>query len=215
MKIISVKPLAIPDCKVVRYQRYRDHRGYFAEHFREEDFKRLFQEELGFPFPGFFQANESRSRKGVIRGLHFQWNPVMGKLVRTVYGRMVDIMLDVRPGSPTLGKAILYDMPFDPEGDFGEWIWIPPGFAHGNFYPAEASIEYFCTASYNPQGESGISPLAADIDFSLAEGSPLKAEFDRLVLGGAVLSEKDRTAESLENWLAREESGVFKTGRSS
>src|SRR5690606_8308158 len=90
----------------------------------------------------FVQVNESYSRPGTVRGLHFQWNPYMGKLVRTVYGRMVDIALDIRKGSPTFGKALLYDMPSQPDQDYAEWIWIPPGFAHGNYFTAETVIEY-------------------------------------------------------------------------
>ena len=76
----------------------------------------------------FVQFNESFSRPNVVRGLHFQWNPFMGKLVRTVQGRMVDLFLDIRKGSPSYGKAAAYDMPSTPDKDYAEWIWIPPGF---------------------------------------------------------------------------------------
>ena len=95
MKIIEVKCLAIPDVKVIRFGRFRDHRGYFTEPFRKSDFAH--HPEMGF-MKGveFFQANESFSNAGVIRGLHFQWNPYMGKLVRTIAGRMVDLVLDIR-----------------------------------------------------------------------------------------------------------------------
>jgi dTDP-4-dehydrorhamnose 3,5-epimerase len=82
------------------------------------------------------QSNESVSKKGVIRGLHFQWNPFMGKLVRTLLGHM----LDIRKHSPTRGKAILYDMPARDTEDWDEWIWVPPGFAHGNLFLADTRI---------------------------------------------------------------------------
>ena len=92
MKLLSIKSLAIPDIKIITYQHFCDSRGYFTEHFRKSQFKEL-------PFMQGFeikQCNESSSTKGVIRGLHFQWNPYMGKLVRTTRGNMVDMVLDIR-----------------------------------------------------------------------------------------------------------------------
>ena len=174
MKLIDVEPLCIDAVKVVRFGRFPDARGYFAEHFRRSDFQE--SEELSF-MRGveLLQANESYSRQGTIRGLHFQWNPYMGKLVRTVSGRMVDMFLDIRKGSPTFGKAACYDMPADPGADHQEWIWVPPGFAHGNFFSETTLIEYFCTGEYSPGCEAGISPLADDIDWSLCDAE-LKGE---------------------------------------
>jgi dTDP-4-dehydrorhamnose 3,5-epimerase len=201
MRIISVTPLAIPECKVIRYHSFQDDRGYFTEHYRREEFDRLFKQVLGYPYARFLQANESCSKARVVRGLHFQWSPYVGKLVRTLYGRMVDMMLDIRIGSPTLGKIILYDMPHDPDSGYGEWIWVPPGFAHGNFYPENSAIEYFCTGEYNPATEAGISPFAPDIDWSLAKSGPLKADFEEIFLDGAVLSEKDRNGHTVASWL--------------
>jgi dTDP-4-dehydrorhamnose 3,5-epimerase len=211
MRVISVTPLPIPECKVIRYQRFGDNRGYFTEHFRQEEFDKLFKGILGLPYARFVQANESRSKPGVVRGLHFQWNPQMGKLVRTLYGRMVDMALDIRPGSPTLGKVVLYDMPHEPDSGYGEWIWIPPGFAHGNFYLADSAIEYFCTGEYNPQAEAGIHPFAPDIDWSLVRHED-KFELDTLVLDGAILSEKDKAGLSLGAWLAKPEAREFAVG---
>jgi dTDP-4-dehydrorhamnose 3,5-epimerase len=212
MRIISVTPLELPSCKAIRYHRFQDSRGYFTESWRKGEFDRLFESELGLPGAKFLQANESRSRAGVVRGLHFQWSPRMGKLIRTLSGRMVDIILDVRLGSPDFGKAILYDMPSGPEAEWGEWIWVPPGFAHGNFYPEEAAIEYFCTGEYNPRAEAGISPFAPDLDWSLAEGGPLKAELDALRARGAVMSDKDLNGHTLASWRAAPESGEFSLG---
>ena len=114
MKILEAKSLAIPDVKVVRYGRFTDHRGYFTEHYRKSDFRS--HPELGFLHDvEFEQCNESASRADTIRGLHFQWNPHMGKLVRPLSGRLIDMMLDIRLGSPTFGKIIAYDMPADPD----------------------------------------------------------------------------------------------------
>jgi dTDP-4-dehydrorhamnose 3,5-epimerase-like enzyme len=108
MKITEIKSLSIPAIKVVRFARFVDFRGYFTEPFRKSDFSAQLEFMKGVEF---FQFNESFSRSNVLRGLHFQWNPLMGKLVRTVQGRMVDLFLDIRKGSPTYGKAAAYDIP--------------------------------------------------------------------------------------------------------
>ncbi len=117
----------------------------------------------------FLQANESFSRAGTVRGLHFQWNPYMGKLVRTIRGHMIDVALDIRKGSPTYGQIVAYDMPVQGDEDFAEWIWLPPGFAHGNTFPQDTVIEYFCSGEYSPGNEAGISPVADDLDWSLCD----------------------------------------------
>lgn len=121
---------------------------------------------------------------------------------------MVDMVLDIRKGSPTLGKVIGYDMPASPAAEFGEWIWVPPGFAHGNFYSEKSKIEYLCTGEYSPGTESGISPLSSDIDWSLFDRE-LKVEFDGIVAHGAMMSDKDRKGLSLGGWLANEKSKNF------
>ena len=168
MKIVHVRSLALPDIKVVRFARFSDHRGYFTEVFRQSDFQqhRMRPASRG----GIRRTNESHSRAGTVGGLHFQWNPLMGKLVRTVAGRMIDFALDIRKGSPFFGKIIAYDMPSTVEQPYGEWIWVPPGFAHGNLFPQGLRIEYLCSGQWSPGCEAGISPLAADLDWSLCDG---------------------------------------------
>jgi dTDP-4-dehydrorhamnose 3,5-epimerase len=207
MKIKDVKSLRIPEVKVICFARFLDHRGYFTEHFRKSD---LFSHpDLScFQKVEFVQCNESYSKKGTIRGLHFQWHPYMGKLVRTIRGRMVDMVLDIRKGSPSFGKIILYDMPADPGLDHQQWIWVPPGFAHGNFFPAESLTEYFCTGHYNPACEAGISPLAKDINWSLCDAE-LKKLFDLCVSATPLISDKDKNGFSLQEWLENENSGKF------
>ena len=91
----------------------------------------------------------------------------MGKLVRTLTGRMVNLIIDIRKGSPTFGKMIGYDMPGRLDAEFAEWIWVPPGFAHGNLFTEDTLIEYFCSGEYSQGCEAGISPLSLDIDWSL------------------------------------------------
>ena len=207
MKIIEAKTLAIDKIKTVRYARFRDHRGYFTEHYRRSDLNK--HPETPF-MKGleFVQCNESFSRKGTVRGLHFQWNPYMGKLVRTVSGRMLDIVLDIRKGSPTFGKTIFYDMPSDPEAEAQEWIWVPPGFAHGNVFPEDTTIEYLCSGEYSQGCEAGISPFASDIDWSLCDPL-LKKTFDSIATSTTLVTDKDRNGFTLKAWLADERSNNF------
>jgi dTDP-4-dehydrorhamnose 3,5-epimerase len=206
MKILSVTSLAIPEIKVIRFARFRDMRGYSTEIFRKSDL---------FSHPGlpemrctsFVQVNQSYSNKKVIRGIHSQWNPFMGKLVRTVTGHMVDLALDIRKGSPSYGKIIAYDMPSSQENSYDEWIWVPAGFSHGNYFKEDTLIEYFCTGEYNEGCQTGISPYATDLDWSLCDKS-LKKEFDGF-LAGAIIAEKDRNGLSLEAWTKDKKSENF------
>lgn len=207
MKIVEVMELAIPDVKVIRFARFPDNRGYFSEQYRFSDF------ESGEATPfmrgvRFLQANESFSRTGTVRGLHFQWNPYMGKLVRTIRGRMIDVVLDVRKGSPTFGKIIAHDMPVSGDEDFAEWIWVPPGFAHGNTFTTDTLIEYFCSGEYSPGNEAGVSPIADDLDWSLC-APELADEFQSIARGIALMTDKDRNSFSVAGWAADPRSENF------
>jgi dTDP-4-dehydrorhamnose 3,5-epimerase len=207
MKILSVEQLEIPEIKVIRFARFRDERGYFTEHFRRDDF----DTNPLTPFMAgveFAQANESFSRATTVRGLHFQWNPYMGKLVRTLHGHMLDVVLDIRKGSPSFGKAIAYDMPSDGSEEFNEWIWVPPGFAHGNTFLEDTSIEYFCSGQYSPGNEAGISPLAEDIDWSLCDGN-LWQTFHDVASSTHLMTDKDRDGLSVSTWEGDERSNNF------
>lgn len=205
VRILDVRSLVIPDIKVIRFARFPDDRGYFTELFRKSDF-------LGnLPFlrnVEFSQCNESYSKPETIRGLHFQWNPYTGKLIRTLTGHMIDLVLDIRKGSPTFGKILAYDMPTDPNADFSEWIWVPPGFAHGNFFKKNSLIEYFCSGEYNPGCEAGISPLASDIDWSWCDPE-LKSDFHAIASGTPLMTEKDRNGYSLATWINSPDSDNF------
>jgi dTDP-4-dehydrorhamnose 3,5-epimerase len=208
MKITSVTALAIPDVKIIGFERFRDVRGFFTETYRRSDF--LGEKKLGLLHAAtFVQCNESFSRRGTIRGLHFQWNPYMGKLVRTIQGRMIDLFLDIRKGSPTFGCLAAYDMPADPEGSTGLWIWVPPGFAHGNLFLENTIIEYFCTGEYSQGCEACISPLASDINWSLCD-TGLKRIFDGVVQSSTVIiTDKDRNGLSVAQWLEKPEADNF------
>lgn len=208
MKIEEIRSLAIPEVRVIRFARFVDDRGYFTETFRRSDVASLADAAFLHRLE-FVQVNESSSRPDVVRGLHFQWNPSMGKLVRTVSGRMVDLVLDIRLGSPTYGKLIAHDMPGNASVASSEWIWVPPGFAHGNFFTEASVIEYFCTGEYSPGCEGAVSPLSDDIDWSLAQAE-LREEFEGLVARGPIISEKDRDAHSVRSWTDDERSRRFR-----
>jgi dTDP-4-dehydrorhamnose 3,5-epimerase len=132
----------------------------------------------------------------------------MGKLVRTLYGHMVDLVLDIRRGSPNFGKAIAYDMPSNTSEDFNEWIWVPPGFAHGNVFVEDTSIEYFCSGEYSPGNEAGISPLSEDIDWSLCDHS-LRETFREIASSMPLITDKDRNGLSVCGWEKDERSHNF------
>ena len=129
MKIVTITDAQIPGVKLINFERFTDKRGFFTETFRVSDF--INNELKCFP-NGIMQANESYSRRNVLRGLHFQWNPNMGKLVRTISGHMVDLVLDLRQGSPTQGKIMAFNMPANSTDGTTSWIWVPEGCAHGN-----------------------------------------------------------------------------------
>jgi dTDP-4-dehydrorhamnose 3,5-epimerase len=198
VKLVSVTSLALPEIKVIRYSRFPDNRGYFTESYRKSDFQTHPQTTF-MKGIDFVQSNESFSRMGTVRGLHFQWRPPLGKLVRTLHGHMVDLVLDIRKGSPTLGKIIAHDMPSSHDEDVGEWIWVPPGFAHGNLFLADTAIEYYCTGDYNPQCEAGISPLTDDLDWSLCEPA-LRDAFLRIAPSTSLITPKDKAGLTLSSW---------------
>jgi dTDP-4-dehydrorhamnose 3,5-epimerase len=207
VKILDVIDLAIPEVTVIRFARFPDNRGYFSEQYRFSDF------ESGEATPfmrgvRFLQANESFSRAGTVRGLHFQWNPYMGKLVRTIRGHMIDVALDIRKGAPTYGQIVAYDMPVLGDEGFAEWIWLPPGFAHGNTFPQDTVIEYLCSGEYSPGNEAGVSPVADDLDWSLCDPA-LRDQFQSIAHETPLMTDKDRHAFSLAAWTADERSGNF------
>lgn len=207
MKIIDVKALAFPEAKVIRFGRFCDHRGYFTEPYRKSDF--VSHSAMGFMKNiEFVQVNESFSKAGTIRGLHFQWSPYMGKMVRTLSGRMVDLILDIRKGSPTYGKLIAYDMPAKVEADYSEWIWVPPGFAHGNFFTEDCLIEYLCSGEYSQGCEAGISPFADDIDWFFCEVT-LHKEFQALRSAQPIITDKDKYGFSIAQWNDDDRSNNF------
>ena len=204
MKIKTIISHQIPGIKLIEFERYIDNRGFFTETYRTADF--INNELKVFP-NGIMQSNESYSCKNVLRGLHFQWNPNMGKLVRTIAGHMVDLVLDLRKGSPTQGKIMAFDMPANSTHDSSSWIWIPEGCAHGNYFLDNTYIEYFCSGSYNGDCEAGISPFAEDIDWTICDPK-LKDQFFNLK-DKFIATPKDINGLSFNDWLSRKEAQNF------
>lgn len=210
MKILEVKSLIFKEVKVIRYQHFSDDRGYFTEIYKKSDFHN--NSDLGFlKDVEFIQTNVSYSKKNVIRGLHFQWDPYIAKLIRTVKGRMIDLFLDIRIGSPQFGKIAAYDMPANFEDDENQWIWIPVGFAHGGVYIKDTSIEYMCTGEYNPVTEASICPLADDIDWSLCDTN-LKNAIDEVLKNSPLISQKDKSGNTIDSWKKNPSSEKFNFG---
>lgn len=208
MKILSKAKTMLPDVLLFTYVRFKDERGYFSEVYNKQDLQ--LSDGTG-TISELVQSNESFSKKDVVRGLHFQWNPFMGKLIRTAYGHMIDLVVDIRPNSKTYGKGIMIDMPGSQESETDQLIWIPPGFAHGNLFLENTLIQYFCTGTYNPQGEMGINPYSSDIDWSLSEKG-LYEEFLH-IKDDAIISLKDKKGISLHEWTANPQAKQFQVNK--
>ena len=201
MKILDVKELKISEIKVIKFARFMDHRGYFTETYRWIDFtKELYKTDIPSKF---VQANETWSRAGTFRGLHFQWNPYMGKLVRCISGHLIDFALDIRLNSPTFGKILSYSLPSNETMAEAEWIYVPPGFAHGTLLIEDSIVEYLCTGGYNGECEAGISIFSDDIDWELCNWS------NGIKVNAKYTTEKDRNAFTLKQWKENPNSKEF------
>ncbi len=139
---------ALPGVIILEPQVLRDERGYFLESFNQMTFR----EATGYD-ARFVQDNQSRSARGVLRGLHFQHTPhAQGKLVRVLRGTVFDVAVDIRPDSPTHGKWLGLEL----SEDNGLQLWIPPGFAHGYLVVSESADVHYKTTSYYAPAHEGI-----------------------------------------------------------
>lgn len=149
----------------------RDARGFFVETYHAERYAAA-----GIT-PAFVQDNHSRSQRGTLRGLHWQWRKPQGKLVRALLGEIFDVAVDLRPESPTFGQWTGVTLSAD---DFRQ-LYVPPGLAHGYYVTSEvAEVEYKCTDLYDPTGEHGMR--WDDPDLAIAwplTGPPLLSERDQ------------------------------------
>jgi len=184
---LRIESKHLGDVCVLAPQAFQDERGFFTEVFRADLFKNI-----GLPYE-FLQDNHSGSVRGVLRGLHFQWEPPMGKLMRVTRGTAFLVAVDIRKGSPTLGKWFGMEV----SSESRKQVWAPAGFARGFCVLSDyAEIQYKCTGIYNNKGESGIRWDDPEVGIEW----PIK---------DVQLSDKDRKAQTLKEWLARPESNNF------
>ncbi|GGB92089.1 dTDP-4-dehydrorhamnose 3,5-epimerase [Dyadobacter sediminis] len=148
---------------------FEDERGFFFESYNEQLFKKL-----NLP-TNFVQDNQSFSRKGVVRGLHFQKSPFsQGKLVRVISGRVLDVAVDIRPDSPTFGQHEIFEL----RSDTHNIAYIPEGFAHGFAALEDTIFSYKCTNVYNKESESGILWNDPDLGINWGVENPIVSEKD-------------------------------------
>jgi len=188
---LSIESRHLGEVVVVVPEMFKDDRGFFTEVYREDQFL-----EFGMSMR-FVQDNHSGSVKDVVRGLHFQWDPPMGKLMRVTRGSAFLVAVDIRKGSPTLGQWVGIDASAENRRE----VWAPAGFARGFCATSDyAEIQYKCTGIYSNKGESGILWNDPAIGIRWPTSNPL-------------LSPKDAAAQTLAQWLKSPLSEHFKYER--
>lgn len=166
----SVKKTKLEGVLLIEITGYNDERGYFLESYNLKDFS-----DFGLEVK-FVQDNESMSKKGVLRGLHFQKSPhEQGKLVRVMRGKIKDVVVDIRKNSSTYGlwESFVLD-------NNRKMLWVPEGFAHG-FLSLEDNtiVQYKVTSFYNPEAEGGIVWNDPDLNIDWGETNPIVSEKDK------------------------------------
>ena len=176
---MQVTPLALPELLLIEPRVFADERGFFMESFNQREFDRALGEHVTF-----VQDNHSRSRGGVLRGLHYQLPPHgQGKLVRVTQGRVFDVAVDVRRASPRFGRWAGIEL----SGENHRQLWIPPGFAHGFLVLSEsADFAYKTTEYWFAESDRAIRWDDADIAIDWPA-----------VAGDLVIGAKDRAALAL------------------
>lgn len=167
----SFKPLEIPDVILIEPKVFGDQRGFFMETYKKSDFK-----ENGINYE-FVQDNHSKSQKGVLRGLHYQLYPkAQGKLVRCVKGKIWDVAVDIRKGSPWFGRWVAVEL----SEENRLMLWVPPGFAHG-FVALEDNTEvmYKVTDEYAPELDRGIIWNDPELTINWPVRDPILSDKDR------------------------------------
>ncbi|HIF9158867.1 TPA: dTDP-4-dehydrorhamnose 3,5-epimerase [Photobacterium damselae] len=162
----------IPDVKIIEPAVFGDERGFFMETWNQKKFEELV---TGKPTQ-FVQDNHSKSKKGILRGLHYQTENTQGKLVRVVSGEVFDVAVDIRKNSPTFGKWVGVYL----SAENKRQLWVPEGFAHGFYVISdEAEFVYKCTDFYNPNAEHSIlwNDPELDIDWPI-HSNPILSKKD-------------------------------------
>ena len=171
--MIEVTETYIKGVFIIEPKVFGDERGYFLESWSQRDFNSAVREIQ------FVQDNESKSRYGVLRGLHYQKGEhSQSKLVRVVSGRVLDVAVDIRVGSPTFGKHVAVEL----SGENHRQFFIPKGFAHGfAVLSEEAVFQYKCDSLYAPQAEGAIAwdDPALGIDWKIPASDIILSEKDR------------------------------------
>ena len=171
--MINVIKTAIPEVLVLEPKVFGDARGYFMESWSQRDFDAAVR-----PVK-FVQDNESRSSYGVLRGLHFQKGAcAQSKLVRVIEGRVLDVAVDIRKGSPTFGRYVAVEL----SGENHRQCFVPKGFAHGFVVLSpEAVFQYKCDFPYAPEAEAAIAwnDPSLGIDWGIPEADILLSQRDR------------------------------------
>jgi dTDP-4-dehydrorhamnose 3,5-epimerase len=169
---MQYKKTKIPDLMVIEPSLFADERGYFLESFNLEKFENQIGQIK------FIQDNESKSSRGVLRGLHFQNPPFnQAKLVRCIVGRVMDVAVDIRKGSPTYGKHLAIEL----SGENKRQLFIPRGFAHGFSVLSDSAIfAYKVDNKYAPESDSGIKydDKKLNIDWGLTKEEVILSEKD-------------------------------------
>ncbi|MBL8330632.1 MAG: dTDP-4-dehydrorhamnose 3,5-epimerase [Rubrivivax sp.] len=185
---VTIQETPIRDVLVVSPQVFQDERGFFMEVFRQDEYA-----SVGQVPTQFVQFNHSGSVKNTVRGLHFQWEPPMGKLMRVAKGTAFLVAVDIRKGSPTLGQHFAITLS---ESD-RKLVWAPAGFARGFAVLSDfAEIEYLTTGTYSNKAESGVLWNDPEIGIDWPVKEP-------------ILSGKDAVAQPLSQWLANPDSNHF------
>ena len=186
MNVIETK---IKDLLIFEPRVFGDERGWFMESFNQQVFENALSER-GLEVPNFVQDNHSFSKKGVLRGLHYQLNPhAQGKLVRVVQGRAWDVAVDIRKDSETFGQWVGVEL----SGENHKQFWIPAGFAHG-FIALEDNTQflYKTTDYYSKECESSI----------VWDDKYLRIEWPITNLNELIINEKDLSAKDF-NWIQK------------
>ncbi len=161
--------LEIPEVILIKPKVFEDVRGFFMEAYKASVFA-----QAGINY-AFVQDNHSKSKKGVLRGLHYQLEPkAQGKLVRCIKGKIWDVAVDIRRGSPTFGRWVAVEL--SEENKY--MLWIPPGFAHGFLALEDCEIIYKCTEEYAPELDRGIIWNDPDIAISWPIDNPILSAKD-------------------------------------
>lgn len=169
----SFEKTHIESVLLVKPKLFSDSRGYFFETFKDSDFVKNGIETI------FNQDNQSFSKKGVIRGIHFQKNPKpQGKLVRCLRGKIFDVAVDLRKDSPTFKKWVGFELSQENK----HMLWIPEGFGHGfSVLSDEAEIAYKCTNEYDPSLDSGIRYDDPELGIDWHVKEPLISDKDKVL----------------------------------